>query len=205
MSNFKISDYLTDYNKITKRGTCISCQSLIKWGKDALASHKRASCTNVSEEEKRIFAKRSHSEAFSSFESMNNDDSMSSNISGCSSIPLSPEQMKDRNSKLAEYFFRTGISLRLVESHAFKEFVKSINPATRWFSRYTSMNDLAASKYVLTRLADEEEDMLKNIASKKTSANVLKLIKSSEFWKELANLVKMIEYPAKVIGKVQVN
>lgn len=73
--------------------------------------------------------------------------------------------------------------------------------STRWFSRFTSLRDLLASKYVLIRVVDEDEELLKEINPKPTSVGVIKLVKSNEFWENLSTLVKTIEYPANIIGK----
>lgn len=79
----------------------------------------------------------------------------------------------------------------------------SMPVATRWFSRFTSLNDLHSSKYVLIKLVDEDEGILSNINPKLTSAAVINLIKSGLFWDKLSNLVKLIEYPANAIGKLE--
>lgn len=72
---------------------------------------------------------------------------------------------------------------------------------TRWYSTYTSMRDLLSSKYVLIKLVDDEMDMLKEIKPKAVSLAVTDLIKSSEFWDQLSELVKTIEYPVQIIGE----
>jgi Protein of unknown function (DUF 659) len=72
---------------------------------------------------------------------------------------------------------------------------------TRWFSRYTSMSNLLASKYVLTQLVDRDGDSLKEIPSKTNSTPAIKLIKSNEFWDQLSEAVKTIEYPSNIIGR----
>lgn len=58
MEEIKISDYLKDLDKKTRRGTCKSCQMVVQWTNHALASHKRASCKTVSEDDKKKFVKR---------------------------------------------------------------------------------------------------------------------------------------------------
>ena len=72
---------------------------------------------------------------------------------------------------------------------------------TRWYSQFISMDNLLASKYLLIQLVDEQNDILKEISPKATSNAVLKLIKSNDFWDELAVSTKMIEFPSNVIGK----
>lgn len=58
MENFEVSTYLADYNRHTSRGNCKACRGRVRWSKQHLASHKRASCAAVSAEEKRMFAIR---------------------------------------------------------------------------------------------------------------------------------------------------
>jgi hypothetical protein len=44
-------------------------------------------------------------------------------------------------------------------------------------------------------MADDESEMMSKINPKPTSANVLNLIKSNEFWENLGNLVKADDAP----------
>lgn len=116
---FKISDYLRDFDKQSNRGKCGACLKLVPWSKDRLSGHKRASCPAVSEEEKKKFAKIS-------IESINvSIDKFQSNAEN---HILTEEQSEKINAKLANFFFRNRISLRLADSDAFKEFVHSLNP-----------------------------------------------------------------------------
>lgn len=57
--DINISDYLDSFESMKKVGTCIACEKTVQWSKDRLGAHKRSSCTNISEEEKRIFSKQS--------------------------------------------------------------------------------------------------------------------------------------------------
>ena len=79
----------------------------------------------------------------------------------------------------------------------------SMPVSTRWFSYYKSMSSLQLSKYVLIKLVDEESRLLKEIQPKNTSADVMTLIKSNPFWERLSKLVKSIEIPSNVIGKLE--
>lgn len=74
---------------------------------------------------------------------------------------------------------------------------------TRWFSRYVSLNNLLESKYIIIQLVDEDYDNFKDIAPKAATAAVLATIKSGDFWDSLALLVKSIEYPSNIIGKLE--
>lgn len=132
MENFPISDYLT--NRQMRIGTCKACQKSVQWSHERLAAHKRASCPNISNEEKRLFAKRKHESSHQSNSSFlsNNDQPHSSttNLPTQSAIPtINVEQKKEIDTKLANFFYRTGISFRLIESAAFKDFVVSLNPS----------------------------------------------------------------------------
>ena len=75
--------------------------------------------------------------------------------------------------------------------------------STRWFSYYKSTSSLQLSKNVLIKLIDEESILLKEIKLKNTSADVMALIKSNPFWDRLSKLVKSIEFPSNVIGKLE--
>lgn len=56
------------------------------------------------------------------------------------------------------------------------------------------------AKYILIKLGDEKTDELKTISI--TALPVIAIIKTGTFWMKLANLVKLIEYPVKIIGKL---
>lgn len=49
-NDFKISDYLINFTKETRRGNCKVCNTLVTWGKERVASHKRMSCTEPTPE-----------------------------------------------------------------------------------------------------------------------------------------------------------
>lgn len=384
MDGFELSGYLKD--REGSRGICKSCSKSVGWSKDRLAAHKRTNCPTATEDEKRKFSKRSLEVNLSS-----SQNELDQSFSGASMRVMTSHEIDSADEKLANFFFRSGVSLRLLDSATFKDFVNTINPSyaaslptakklsgplldqqykkcqdqlskvldsslnltlfsdgwtnvrgdhlvnfcikapeqkpifyrsvntsgkaqnavsiaeeimnvidelgsekfcciitdnapvmklswkiieakyssiaaygcaahglnllvkdildtpenvklmknaekiikfvtnhhmvkskyeerrkiakiahtltmsvpTRWFSRFTSLNDLLSSKYVLIQLADEESDQLKEINPKNTSASVLGLIKSNEFWNQLAKLVKTIEYPANIIGELR--
>jgi hypothetical protein len=56
MENFKIENYLQDFDKTTRRGQCKGCLKMVNWSKEALSSHKRATCEAGNAEEKRRFS-----------------------------------------------------------------------------------------------------------------------------------------------------
>jgi hypothetical protein len=58
LDNFDVSQYLKDLNTDEKRGICITCSKQVNWNRERVASHKRANCPNVSEEERLFFAQR---------------------------------------------------------------------------------------------------------------------------------------------------
>lgn len=60
MEKFPISDYLRDYEQASRRGTCKACLKSVKWSRDSVGAHKRATCENTSAEEKEKFAKISN-------------------------------------------------------------------------------------------------------------------------------------------------
>lgn len=108
MESFKISDYLSDFNKTTQKGKCKVCSSLVPWTRDRVASHKRAKCTNLSEEERNFFSKRKFSNAFS-------HDGNSSNMSDDSNDTPSnePASFEEIERAIVNFFCRSGISFRL--------------------------------------------------------------------------------------------
>lgn len=120
----RISDYLEDFNKQGNRGNCKVCKKKVIWSTERLSSHKRMSCPAIGPEEKRKFAKRT----LENIQISNDANPLKvQNISANSGL-LSEEQRDDISAKLANFFFRTGISLRLADSAAFKDFVSSLNP-----------------------------------------------------------------------------
>ena len=54
---FQISEYLSDRNKRTNKGSCKLCLKAVTWARDNVASHKRKNCSDNAEE-KLLFAKR---------------------------------------------------------------------------------------------------------------------------------------------------
>lgn len=390
MDQIVIAQYLQNRDKLKNTGTCIACQKPVQWSTDRLAAHKRSSCPDASDEEKRKFSKRKVDSLNASYNNISLDNDSSLNTEDSSSF-LTEEKVQEIQTKLANFFFRTGISLRLVESEAFKSLISSLNPAfttsipnakklsgplldqqyekslerlkiilessenltlvsdgwtnvrgdhivnfcikssdlkpffytsintsgisqnapavaaaiikvleelgaqrfncvitdhapvmkaawklietkfphisafgcaahgvnllikdivnttensktikeaekiikfvtnhhivkakfeekriaakvphtlsmavaTRWLSLYNSMSDLFASKYVLIQLADEEKEILLNVNPTSTSSAVLLIIKSNSFWDHLAKLVREIEYPSNIIGKLE--
>jgi hypothetical protein len=79
----------------------------------------------------------------------------------------------------------------------------SMPVSTRWLSLYNSTNDLLASKYVLIQFVDEESDLIKDIQPKSNSIAITTMIKSDAFWNRLAKVVNEIEYPTKIIRKLE--
>jgi hypothetical protein len=96
-----------------------------------LAAHKRSICSAASEQEKRLFSKRfvenrSISNGNSSFEANESIDSVQER---CGKDKLTEAKKKEIDMKLGKFIIRTGVSFRVVESAAFKDLVKSLNPA----------------------------------------------------------------------------
>ena len=128
MENIKISNYLTNLDREKRSGTCLACNKTVQWSKERLAEHKRSTCPNASVEEKRLFSKRNYESSHLINDSQqlpSTPDSPTQRIHP----PINEELKNDIDTKLANFFYRTGISFRLVESEAFKDFVKSLNPS----------------------------------------------------------------------------
>lgn len=171
MESFDISEYLQNYVKATSRGSCKSCGKDVKWAKETLASHKRANCAAASEDEKRKFAKRRHGEISSTASGNISFDGDQFNDKENAPQSFNSEQKKIIDEKLANFFFRTGISFRLADSDAFKDLVNSLNsqysdamPSSRTLSgplldaKYTKcfklMNDMMENSEHLTLVSD---------------------------------------------------
>ncbi|KAG5666709.1 hypothetical protein PVAND_014724 [Polypedilum vanderplanki] len=119
-----------DFNKAKQSGTCKSCLKTVYWARERVAAHKRSSCQNATSEEKNFFMKRKNeaSAQTSRTQFSNNTTQQNLCLTEDGNPILSRDTKDDIDMKLANFFYRTGISLRLVESDAFKEFVKSLNP-----------------------------------------------------------------------------
>lgn len=126
MQNFQISEYLQD--RVGNRGKCKACSMMVAWARPRVAAHKRSTCPAASDEEKRKFSKRQAS-SLSDFDSNSSFGSDAPEEEACSCCQLTQDKTSEINLKLANFFFRTGISFRLVESDAFKNFINSLNPA----------------------------------------------------------------------------
>ena len=131
MSSFKISEYLNDRDKKKNQGTCRACLKEVAWSRCRVESHKRMNCPAATDEEKRKFSKRPASALNSSNQSELNSSFVSTQSIEieCSSCNLSDGDIKNINVKLANFFYRTGISFRLADSEAFKDFISSLNPS----------------------------------------------------------------------------
>lgn len=73
---------------------------------------------------------------------------------------------------------------------------------TRWFSQYSSGRSVLEAKYVLAKICDDHEELLKVISATKAPP-VIKSIKSPTFWNKLTAVMNLIEFPVNVIGKLE--
>lgn len=78
----------------------------------------------------------------------------------------------------------------------------SLPVATRWYTHFNSLNDLADAKYALIKLVDSEPSIAE-ISPKEKSKDVINLIKSNGFWDVVTKVIKIIEFPTKIIGKLE--
>ena len=102
MDKFKISNYLTSYNKENHRGKCKSCDREIQWSCRSVASHKRVNCSNATAEEKNFFAKKPRLDV-DQRESNSSFDETNSSLNEIAS-------KEEIDSAFANLFYRTGIS-----------------------------------------------------------------------------------------------
>lgn len=117
--DINISDYLERIDII--KGICKNekCRKEVQWARERLAAHKRARCPDISDEEKRIFRKRPN---------LYGESSVATQQSQSSTVENIDDKRSDIDRKIASYFYRTGISFRIVESEAFKEMIRALNP-----------------------------------------------------------------------------
>lgn len=150
MDKFKISNFLEGFDKISRRGKCKACQKTVNWARIAVAAHKRMSCENASAEEKRSFSKRNLDDSSNNSGSDISIDGSQNEHAAHRHDKLTEEQTKDIDSKMGNFFFRTGISLRLVDSEALKDLVTALNPS------YAAT--MPSSKTLSGKLLDQQYD-----------------------------------------------
>lgn len=129
MQNSKIGEYLENYNRISKKGTCKTCQTAVKWSWERVASHKRSNCVGASPEEREIFVK----DRAGSLNVNTSDVSMNSVHefeieANNNSFVISDEKKAEIDSALGDLFFRTGVPFRILDSEVFRKFVQLLNP-----------------------------------------------------------------------------
>lgn len=97
-----------------------------------------------------MFAKRIHREELgnSGANSSHNEDESIDVF--CDNCLLTDEKVNDVQDKIAKLFYRTGISFRLADSEAFKDVVKSLNPAL--------LNSIPSSRSLAGNLLDKQHD-----------------------------------------------
>lgn len=78
----------------------------------------------------------------------------------------------------------------------------SLPVSTRWYSVYNSLNDFASAKYAIIKLVDSYPAII-DISPKENSKEIVKLVKDNTFWDAVNNVAKIIEFPSKVIGKLE--
>lgn len=144
-----MNKFLRDLNLQTRRGTCISCEKDVCWARDRVAAHKRTNCPNASEEEKNFFRKRKIHEV--SHSSDNTFDGETSSSSHYSTETFGDAEKQEADRLLALFFYRTGISFRLVDSESFKASISKINPTYAKFMPSAKMlsGTLLDQNYVL--------------------------------------------------------
>jgi hypothetical protein len=121
MDNFKISDFLDNFNSITKNGGCKVCNSTVTWSRQRVASHKRTNCAQISEEEIVLFSKKAKLQETS----LNSSSQLLEfDLSSSTIVPKKEELDK----LIANLFFRTGMSFRIADSPAWKTLIANLNP-----------------------------------------------------------------------------
>lgn len=124
MEDINICDYLGDFDKAKRTGSCKLCSLPVSWSRERLAGHKRSNCKNATVEEKTLFKKRkfvkNQVSEFQPRDGSFSDADMSLN---------DPDNSKDViDSAVAIFFYRTGIAFRIADSPAWKDLVALLNP-----------------------------------------------------------------------------
>jgi hypothetical protein len=123
--DFKISDYLDSFDKTVLRGRCKTCLASVSWNRDRVASHKRGNCSDVTAEERNLFAKRKSSSA-SRFDPNTSEDSNSRDASFSELTTSSTKEEID--AAIANFIIRCGLAFSIVDSPAFKAMLFALNP-----------------------------------------------------------------------------
>lgn len=128
MEKVKISDYLSDYNKIEKKGRCRACLTTVFWSTDRLSSHKRANCEQATEEDKLFFNGILNSKKMRIAGASCQQPNTSTDLDETNSS-LQLEVSKDMiDEAVANLFLRTGMSFRIADSPAWKHLITLLNP-----------------------------------------------------------------------------
>ena len=131
MESFQTSEYLQ--NHVNHRGKCRSCEKEVTWSRER---------PTASEEEKENFRSvlRNHQASFNLSEI-------------CENCQLTDEKVAEIHSKVANFFCRTGISLRIIESIVFKEIecVLGRNKFPNLFKIATPINEMLCSLAIAER------------------------------------------------------
>lgn len=73
--------------------------------------------------------------------------------------------------------------------------------STRWYSQYTSLKSVYVARHVLRSICEEKGQELNEISDK--GPGIIVKVGSVSFWTKLAALIKLIEYPVNIIGKIR--
>lgn len=118
----EISEYLEQYVKATKRGTCRACGKGVQWCLAKLRSHKRSSCPGATVAEKELFRLQNSSVSL-------NVSSGSTDDATTSAGELTAEKKALIDTKITKLFCRTGMSFRIADSAAFRDVIQELNPS----------------------------------------------------------------------------
>lgn len=162
---YRIVDYLRDFDKGLKKGTCKACNKAVPLSRTNLESHKRAHCLNVPASEKELFQKRVRTTVTQS----PNEQIIIAGLDGNSTgrgNPINEPLKEDIDSALGKLFFRTGMSFRILDSVFFREFTKILNPSyAEVMPNSRSLSGVLLDKEYkkkfdkLTRVVEESEDI----------------------------------------------
>lgn len=72
---------------------------------------------------------------------------------------------------------------------------------TRWYTEHTSACHLKQARILLMRMANEDWELLGEIGPKENTDRAIALMKNTDFWDRVDNLIEDIELPSITIGE----
>lgn len=152
METFAVSEYLENYNKVTKAGNCKACQAVVGWKRERVASHKRRNCANVTREDQIFFAKRNFAASSrNTITHSSQDNSQNNSIADLSFVEIDKDEI---DAAVANFFYRSGIAFRIADSPAWKKLIDLLCPAYA--------KEMPSAKVLSGKLLDQQYEKTSN-------------------------------------------